>query len=269
MNSCVDDLAKWMIVQLKHGELPGGGRLFSEAQSREMWSPQTILPIPEQPAGAPAMLKTVEPNFRAYGLGWGLSDYRGKKMVGHTGTLAGYLSRVAMLPELQLGVAVLTNQEEIGAHTAIAQTVMDSYLGTPPADWVSAYRELARAERAAAEEELRKSTGNRNTTSRPSLPLSSYAGRYRDAWYGDILIAEHGGKLEINFTHTKQLSGPLEHWQFDTFVARWRDRTLNADAYVTFSLKPDGSIDEAKMSAVSPLTDFSFDFQDLLLKPVR
>ena len=32
---------------------------------------------------------------------------------------------------------------------------------------------------------------------------------------------------------------------------------------------PDGAIDQAKMAAVSPATDFSFDFQDLLLKPVK
>ena len=85
---------------------------------------------------------------------------------------------------------------------------------------------------------------------------------------GDVVIAEQGGRLTISFTHTRQLTGGLEHWQYDTFVARWRDRTLAADAYVTFSLKPDGSVDEVKMAAISPLTDFSFDFQDLRLRPV-
>ena len=56
-------------------------------------------------------------------------------------------------------------------------------------------------------------------------------------------------------------------WQQDTFVARWRDRSLHADAYVTFSLEPDGTIERMKMMPVSPLTDFSFDFQDLLFTP--
>jgi hypothetical protein len=64
------------------------------------------------------------------------------------------------------------------------------------------------------------------------------------------------------------LQGDLEHWQYDTFVARWRDRTLAADAYVTFSLGPEGAIEGAKMKPVSPLTDFSFDFQDLDLRRV-
>ena len=91
---------------------------------------------------------------------------------------------------------------------------------------------------------------------------------YRDAWYGDIAITENGGKLAMQFSHTPLLVGDLQHWQHDTFVVRWRDRELRADAYVTFALNPDGSIDQAKMKAVSPETDFSFDFHDLLLKPV-
>ena len=75
------------------------------------------------------------------------------------------------------------------------------------------------------------------------------------------------GKLVLSFAKTPALIGDLEHWQYDTFIARWRDRELRADAYVTFALNPDGTIDQAKMRAVSPETDFSFDFQDLLLKP--
>jgi hypothetical protein len=83
-----------------------------------------------------------------------------------------------------------------------------------------------------------------------------------------VIITEAAGKLSIRFTHTPTLRGELEHWQYDTFVARWNSRSLGADAYVTFSLNPDGSIDAVKMAPVSPLTDFSFDFQDLDLKPV-
>src|ERR1035438_7997964 len=98
----------------------GSARLFSEAQSKEMWTPQPILPIADLPAGASAAFEGVRPNFNAYGLGWMLRDYRGRKMVGHTGVLAGYVSRVAMIPDLKLGIIVLTNQEAEEAHTAIA-----------------------------------------------------------------------------------------------------------------------------------------------------
>jgi hypothetical protein len=83
-----------------------------------------------------------------------------------------------------------------------------------------------------------------------------------------VTIAEEDRRLVMRFTHTPGLTGDLAHWQHDTFVARWRDRELRADAYVTFALNPDGSVARATMQAVSPLTDFSFDFQDLELTPV-
>jgi CubicO group peptidase (beta-lactamase class C family) len=263
MNSCVEDLAKWMILQLSRG-----GKIFSADRSKEMWSAQTITPIADLPKGAPAAFEAVKPQFSSYGLGWGLRDYRGRKLVGHTGALAGYVSRTVLVPELNLGVVVLTNQEENAAHGAIANTVVDHYLNAPAVDWVAAFRDLVAIEKAEGEAEAKKTAGKRAANSKPALPLAAYAGRYRDDWYGDVLVEHKDGKLTIQFTHSKQLGGTLEHWHYDTFVARWRDRTLFADAYVTFSLKPDGSVEGAKLQPVSPLTDFSFDFQDLALKRV-
>ncbi len=84
------------------------------------------------------------------------------------------------------------------------------------------------------------------------MPLASYAGTYTDAWYGDIVMAMENGKLAIRFTKTPSLVGDLEHWQHDTFVARWRDRELRADAFVTFALNPDGTVDQVKMRPISP-----------------
>ena len=265
--SCAADLARWMILQLGRGQ-SGGVRLFSAAQSRELWSPKTVLPIRSLPAGASLALAAIQPNFSLYGLGWFLRDYRGRKMVYHTGVLAGYVSRTTLIPDLNLGIVVLTNAEEESAHAAITQSILDPYFGQPDTDWATIYHDLARREDAAALSASRSAAASHNAQAQPSLPLARYAGRYRDAWYGDVLIEENEGKLAIRFTHSPSLVGDLEHWQYDTFVARWRNRTLGADAYVTFSLKPDGSIDEVKMAPVSPLTDFSFDFQDLPLHPV-
>jgi CubicO group peptidase (beta-lactamase class C family) len=267
--SSVSDLAQWMMVQLNGGAIDARTRLFSEARGREMWSAQTILPIAALENDDPPAFAGVQPNFRAYGLGWDLRDYRGKRLVGHTGALSGFVSRTALIPELKLGVAILTNQEVTAAHSAIANTILDHYLGAPETDWVAAFAAREKKSAAEAREALRAAAGKRNAASRPSLPLAAYAGRYRDAWYGDIRIEEHAGKLTVEFSHTPVLSGELEHWQYDTFVARWKNRTLDADAYVSFSLKPDGTIAEMRMSAVSPLTDFSYDFQDLLFHPVQ
>jgi hypothetical protein len=137
----------------------------------------------------------------------------------------------------------------------------------PTIDWVDAYSKVqARAEARNAEAE-KKAVAARDATSRPALPIARYAGTYVDVWYGEIGITLEGGKLVMRFSHTPSLVGELEHFQYDTFIVRWRDRELRADAYVSFALNPDGTIDQARMRAVSPSTDFSFDFQDLLLHP--
>jgi len=261
--SSVDDLSRWVMALLNKGDLGGGKRLFSEKQAQTLWRPLTILPLNDPPE-----LAEINSHFSDYAMGEGLRDYRGHLLVSHTGGLQGMVSIVAMLPERKLGVVVLTNQEETGAFQGVAFTVLDHYLGAPPIDWVAAFSAVSKRKKEEAEKAVREAGNKRDAASKPSLALDSYAGRYRDPWYGDVVVERSGGGLGIRFTHSTALRGKLEHWQHDTFVARWDDRSLLADAYVTFSLNPDGTIDQARMKAVSPLTDFSFDFQDLVLKPV-
>jgi CubicO group peptidase (beta-lactamase class C family) len=263
INSSAEDMAKWMIVQLDSGRVAGGTRLFSERTTRQLWTLVTPMPL-----GNPAPeLAALRANFRGYALGFEVRDYRGRKVVTHTGGLPGYVSKVAMVPELKLGVAVLTNQESGAAFEAMTYRILDHYLGAAAYDWVAAYKKVrARADSMVAAAEQR-SAAARDAASRPSLPLAKYAGTYNDAWYGDVVISHESSKLAIRFAATPSLVGDLEHYQYDTFIARWHDRELRADAFVTFALKPDGSIDQVKMQAVSPATDFSFDFHDLLLKP--
>jgi CubicO group peptidase (beta-lactamase class C family) len=264
INSSVAEMSKWVIAQLNNGAIDGAHRLFSERQSREMW--QAVTPI--RVNDPPKPIAATKPNFFAYGLGWFLSDYRGKRLVWHTGGLSGMVSRVTLVPEEHLGIIVLTNQETGAAFNSITYRLLDYFLNAPPTDWIAAYGEVLKIQRGNAENVLQKLQAARNANSKPSLPLEKYAGTYRDAWYGDVNLKMENGKLVMSFSHSPALTGELEHYQYDTFIARWRDRSLDADAFVTFSLTPEGAIDEVKMKPVSPLTDFSFDFQDLLLKPV-
>jgi CubicO group peptidase (beta-lactamase class C family) len=265
INSSAEDMAKWLRVQLAEGRLADGSRLFSAATSRQL----TTMVTPEPNPDPPAELAALRSMFRGYALGLEAREFRGHKVLTHTGGLPGYLSRVLMIPDLKLGVAVLTNQESGEAFNAISYFIADHYVGASSIDWLDLFEKVrARGEAGVAEAE-RKTASARDASSRPSLGLAAYAGTYRDAWYGDITIALEAGKLVIRFTKTPSLVGDLEHWQHDTFVARWRDRELRADAFVTFALNPDGSIERAKMQAVSPATDFSFDFQDLLLRPIK
>ncbi len=274
INSGAADMAKWVQLQLNRGKFTDRdgtgkeGRLFSEQRSNEMWSPQTILPT----GNPPPALAGLKANFADYALGWALRDYHGRKLIGHTGGVAGYVSRVMLVPEENLGVVVLTNAEEGGAFDSILYHVLDHYFQVPPTDWIAAFKTLKDAQEKEAAEIMKKAEAARAADSKPSLPLEKYAGVYTDAWYGPITIrmenANANAGLVITFDHTPSMVGDLQAWQHDTFKAHWRDHLIE-DAFVTFALSPDGSIDSARMAAVSPLADFSFDYQDLLLKPVE
>jgi CubicO group peptidase (beta-lactamase class C family) len=259
-----EDMAKWMIVQLDSGRLADGSRLFARSTARELWS--IVTPFPSGNAPSPE-LQPLFANYSGYALGFGIRDYRGKKVISHTGGLPGYVSRLTMIPELKLGVVVLTNQESGSAFNAITYEILDRYLNAPPHDWLTAFKHSQERGDSSTKATEQSAITARNADSRPPLPLEKYAGTYTDAWYGDVMITLEGKKLSMKFSRTPWLEGTLEHSQYDTFIARWTDRTLRADAYVTFYLTPEGAIDQVKMKAVSPATDFSFDFQDLVLKP--
>jgi CubicO group peptidase (beta-lactamase class C family) len=263
INSSATDIAKWLLVELDSGKLADGTRLFTPRTTFELWTIVT----PYRVGRLPPDLAALQASFAGYGLGFEMRDYRGQKIVSHTGGLPGYVSRITLVPGRRLGIAVFTNQESTEAFQAITYRLLDHYLGAPATDWGAAFKILKARGDSATRAEERSAVAKRDSTSRPSLTLGKYAGTYRDVWYGDVTIALEAGKLVMRFSHTPGLTGDLEHFQYDTFIARWRDRELRADAYVTFALKPDGSIDQIKMAPISPATDFSFDFQDLLLVP--
>lgn len=268
--SSVHDLSKWVRAQLDGGVIAGQGdqatRLFSAERQAEMWTMLTPIPV-KQPA-VPELAAT-QPNYFGYGQGWMLSDYRGRKLVWHTGGWPGMVSRITLVPQEKLGIIVLTNQEVGAAFNAVTMRALDAYLGAPMTDWNAAYAKAVAKSQGDADESWNKHLAARDPKARPSLPLARYAQTYRDPWYGDIVIAQENGKLVIRFSRTPQLVGELSPWQHETFVVRWRERWLNADAFLTFQLDADGRITGAAMAPISPLTDFSFDFQDLALKPVK
>ena len=271
INTNAEEIARWMTVLLDGGVIAGSApgspekRLFSAAQSREMWTAQTPIKIAEPKP----QLAATKPNFYAYGLGFQLRDYKGRKLAMHGGALQGFYSRVVMVPEEKLGIAILTNAESGGAMTALQYRLLDHYLGAAPSDWIKLVDEV---ETEARDKDLaaQKTAGaTRAARSQPSLPLAAYDGNYQDPWYGEVSIKPVAGKHVMHFSKHADLTGELEHFQHDTFIVRWKERNFNADAYVTFSLNPDGSIERMKMKPVSSQTDFSYDFADLSFTPVK
>jgi len=256
----VKDLAKWVQFHLAVGRTADGSELLSPRQHRSLWTAQTVLGV-----SATAIL-TNKVHLRAYGLGYFLEDYHGYLHVSHDGTLPGMVSYISMLPELKLGVIVLTNQYDNNVTRAIASQIQMAYLGGENRDFVAQAKlvsDKANAEATTIEQEI----GTVLALAMPApMPLAQYVGTYRDAWRGDVLVSEKNGQLRMKFSRTDRLEGSLQHYKNGVFVVRWDDRTMLADAYVRFLQNNDGEVSAARMEALSPRTDFSFDFHNLELK---
>lgn len=259
------DMAKWLVAQLDSGRTASGHQLFSKASATNLWQGVTPMPIPR----SPAWLAPAQQDFASYALGFRVYTYRNQKAVTHGGKLDGFVSYVIFFPDHNLGIAVLTNQESSNAYHAVINHIVDHVFGVPPFDWVAGYRKQEDLKFGRIADIEKQAEAKRNASIGPSLPLERYAGRYKDAWYGDINITRENDELIMRFAHSPLLVGKLEHWQYDTFVVRWHNKDLRADAYVTFSLDHDGSIHRVRMKAVSPITDVSYDFHDLDIYPAN
>jgi CubicO group peptidase (beta-lactamase class C family) len=233
VNSSAWEMAQWIRLNLNHGTF-AGRRLLSEATIREMQTPQTVIR-----ADTLAERLYPEVNFRAYGLGWVLQDYRGRKMVHHGGALDGMRTHLAMIPSERLGVVVIANMEPTTLHVALAYRVLDAYLDGRRRDWSRDLLAVAERQRREAAERDRQRREARVVDTRPSLPLERYAGAYTDSLYGEVRVAQEDGRLVLRFGSS--YTGDLEHWHFDTFRVTWRDAVMGRTT-ATFTLNGSGAV---------------------------
>jgi Beta-lactamase class C and other penicillin binding proteins len=251
LNSSVREIANWLRLQLGRGTFEGK-QIFSRERSAEMWSavtPLAVNPFPDK--DAPTKL------FSAVGMGWFLSDYRGRKIVSHGGGLDGMISQTAMMPEENLGLVVLTNSET-SVSTILRDKIFDVFLDAPKVDWSAQRLEAAKQRKQREAEADKKIVESRVPNTKPSLALKDYAGTYSSPLYGDVIITEENGKLVLRLAPAPNLVADLEHWHYDTFLIRWRPSVAYnfPRGFVVFTLDKTGKTDELKIE--QPNSDFWF-----------
>jgi CubicO group peptidase (beta-lactamase class C family) len=259
-----DDMGKWILMQLNGGKYGPdlGKQLFTTASQREMWKIHTV-----QDAGPDPRYKT---HFSGYGLGWGLSDMNGSLVAQHGGGLPGMVSRVVVIPDLKFGVVVLSNSDQ-GAFlvAAASRAITDSYLGLDDNAWpdkmyafMTQRSSMGDAVSAKVWETVEKSKGAR-------IDPADYIGVYEDPWFGKVEVSEKNGKLSFRSHRSPKLNGEMFYYKANSFAVKWAYQDMDADAFAIFSLDEEGKAQSIRMKAISPNTDFSFDFQDLDLKRVK
>lgn len=261
----INDMSTWVQVQLDEGKYGAQLKdsLFSKETHREMWTPQTLI------KSGRGLYNT---HFSAYGLGWFLSDVNGYFQATHTGGLLGIVSQVVIIPELDLGIIVLTNQQSGAAFNAISNTLKDGYFDIKGKDRIKSYNDR-RLAGEREEDSIVSAVENAiaaQLKSKSAQPkLSNYTGTYKDPWFGDVIISNQNKNLHFRSDKLSDLTGTMTFYKGTTYVVRWNDPSLKADAFVTFSLDIEGKANGFTMSPISPLTDFSYDFQDLNFKKVE
>src|SRR6266550_2098075 len=243
IQSSVADLATWMIFQLGDGTFQGKRILSAEAMN-EMRSLQIVIPGSEAFRAARQIRY-----FGGYGLGWQVMDYRGNRMLWHSGSGDGQTAFLVLLPESHFGVVVLINSWKAGGplNNAIASRIMDYYLGLPTRDYSAEYRESWKRSMQQQVEAVRTFEASQLKGTTPTLPLSQYAGVYRDKLGRDVKVWLEGDTLRLQYGGGE--IAVLSHWHRDTFRAQWQN-PLHAEqrsALVQFNMSPQGTIAELTM----------------------
>ena len=263
IQSTVTDMAKWVTTQLDSGRVAGGAPLWKPTTTRTLWSMQTVTPL-NPPAVELGPLTT---DYSGYALGFVLRQFRGRQVVLHTGGLNGMITQVTLFPKERIGIIVLTNNQEpiIGALT---WTLADAMFGSSGFDWVGGSRAQRTRVVKAAADVVTKAMAAADATIKPTATPSALVGSYHDNWYGDLRVVAEGGGLVLRWQHSPRMTADLKTFRGDTWIARFRDRVA-PDAFVTFTVGKDGVPERMRLEAVSPMADFSFDYQDLSLVRVR
>jgi CubicO group peptidase (beta-lactamase class C family) len=239
--SSVADMSRWLRLQLGRGTWEGD-TLFSEAAQRTMWTPHISNVVT---AGSERLFPTT--HFRGYGLGWGLMDYEGRKVMSHGGGYDGMFSRVALVPEEGLGLVVLTNSMT-NLPTALTYRILDAYLGAEERDWAERLAAIAEGNRERAAERRAEFEAGRIESTSPSHQLEAYTGTYGGPMYGDATVTVEDGHLVVAFIPNPDLVGDLTHWHYDTFVIEWRqDFAWFDEGTVQFLLDATGEVVEMKI----------------------
>jgi CubicO group peptidase (beta-lactamase class C family) len=231
INSCVEDMTRWLIVQTRAGKL-GDKSLISAPVLADIQTPHMT-------TGAPPERKEIGP--AGYALGWGVDDYRGHRRVHHGGAIDGFIARTTLFPNDGVGIVVFANLGGTGLPEVIARHAADRVLGLSAIDWNGEELEKRKKSKAASKEAKTKKDQFRRSGTSPSHKLEDYAGAYEHAGYGIVTIAYREGRLHLRFNN---IEAPLEHWHYEVFngLKNPEDPAFE-DEKVQFQMNVRGDID--------------------------
>lgn len=241
--STANDMALWLRMHLAMGK-HNDKQILSEDTIITLRTPQTILSFEADPENVYLPNST----YQFYGHGYVIHDIKQHWVYEHGGNMDGQSSRTGIIPDLGLGVVVLTNIDSTLFQRALLYQVYDLYLGGEPIHWSERFLKNTEERREASEEREAEREETRAKDTTPSLPLEAYAGTYTHPMYGTVTITHSDDSLRFAYNDAGLYVGALNHWHYDTFDAVMDYRYLG-EWPLTFRLNGDGSVDEVHVGA--------------------
>ncbi len=229
VSSSVNDMAKWMRLEIASGKFEGK-QLVDKKALEETYHPEMLTqfnPFNQLPG--------------FYGLGMNVFyDEHGRLRLGHSGGFAmGAGTNVAMVPSEELGIVVLTNSSPVGVAEGLAMTFTEIGLnGKQSHDWLAVYKRVfSNPAVIGLIEGFDFSKAPISPT--PASPNSAYLGTYTNDFFGDIKIIEKDGELAI-VLGPKNLTVAMKHYDRDTFSYETGGENAVGLSGITFTVAPDG-----------------------------
>ena len=249
MNSCIDDMAKYLQMHANKGTVDGK-QVLGKNNSEQMQSPQMVL------QGSPLFTELGE---TSYGMGLFIETYRGHKHVNHGGNLDGFSAQLSFLPADGIGVVVLTNLDGTPLRDLVPYSVYDRLLGLESIDWVQRFREI---ERKAHDQEMsaeKKGYTGQKAGTHPSHELAEYAGEFEHPGYGTLAIrVDSSASAQKLFMKLNDVERPLEHFHYDTFQVPENPLDAFEKLRVTFPTNAQGEISTVQANLEANVKEIVF-----------
>ena len=215
ITSNVNDLSKWVMMQLNNGKY-NGKQIIPEVVIKRTRESFTIVERKSKKGK----------NFGTYGLGWFLNDNYGKKVVTHDGGANGFLSKTVLVPEDNFGFVILTNSDAQYLFEALGIQLLNDLTNQP---YLNVSQLYYYGFKEGYDEDIETIKKLKNIASNYKPSKDSYtklAGVYTNNVYGKIAIESKGTYAEVTFEFHPQYKGKLNYLTDNTLVIEYNDPTL-------------------------------------------
>ena len=222
IGSSIEDMSHWIIAQLDSGKYNGESIIpFSVIQRTR--KPETIQGRVKHPFNTG--------HFNLYGLGWGLMDYEGREIVSHTGGVNGFVTSVTLLPEINLGIVVLTNNDQNVFFQMLKWEIIDAYLGLPYRNYDGYIFQQAIKGKERSDSLIVAWRDSVLMDIKSDFNLSELTGKYENEIYGYAEINQQENYLELSLEHHSKLKGKLEYIGNNRFLCTYSDPTYGIKVF--------------------------------------